>query len=194
MIGVIDLGIGNLENVRRAAGAELISDAYLIERAEKLIFPGVGNFGEVAEKIETWRGPIRDFIADGKPFLGICLGLHYLFEGSEEQPGVPGLGVFRGRVVRFRGVRAPHIGWNRVWQLHDAPIFRGIRDGAYFYFVHSYYPEPEEDVAVAFTEHGDKDTLRFVSAVWRDSVYGVQFHPEKSGRNGMQLLRNFRRL
>lgn len=195
MIAVVDLGVGNLANVRKALGGVITSDPYEIERAEKLVLPGVGNFGAVMERLEPLRGVILDAINDGKPFLGICLGLQLLFEGSEESPGKPGLRVFRGQVVRFQGVRTPHIGWNQLWKRKDCPLFEGIRDGAYFYFVHSYYAEPDEDVTAGVTDYESKGRkVVFTSAVWRDNVYAVQFHPEKSGRNGLILMRNFRRL
>ena len=195
MIAVVDLGVGNLANVRKALGGVITSDPYEIERAEKLVLPGVGNFGAVMERLEPLRRVILDAINEGKPFLGICLGLQLLFEGSEESPGKPGLRVFRGQVVRFQGVRTPHIGWNQLWKRRECPLFEGIRDGAYFYFVHSYYAEPEEDVTTGVTDYESKGRkVVFTSAVWRDNVYAVQFHPEKSGRNGLILMRNFRRL
>ncbi len=195
MIAVVDLGVGNLANVRKALGGVITSDPYEIERAEKLVLPGVGNFGAVMERLEPLRRVILDAINEGKPFLGICLGLQLLFEGSEESPGKPGLRVFRGQVVRFQGVRTPHIGWNQLWKRKDCPLFEGIRDGAYFYFVHSYYAEPDEDVTAGVTDYESKGRkVVFTSAVWRDNVYAVQFHPEKSGRNGLILMRNFRRL
>lgn len=195
MIAVVDLGIGNLANVRKALGGVITSDPYAIERAEKIVLPGVGNFGAVMEKLEPLRGVIIDAINDGKPLLGICLGLQLLFDGSEESPGKPGLGVFGGKVVRFQGVRVPHIGWNQVWQRKECPLFEGIKDGAYFYFVHSYYALPEEDVTAGVTDYESKGAkVVFTSAVCRENVYAVQFHPEKSGRNGLRLLENFRRL
>lgn len=195
MIAVIDPGIGNLANVRKALGGVITSDPYEIEKAEKLVLPGVGNFGAVMERLEPLRGVITDGIRDGKPFLGICLGLQLLFEGSEESPGKPGLGVFRGNVVRFRGVRTPHIGWNQLWKRKDCPLFEGIKDGAYFYFVHSYYAVPEEDVTAGVTDYESKGAkVVFTSAVCRDNVYAVQFHPEKSGRNGLMVMKNFRGL
>ncbi|WP_370519585.1 imidazole glycerol phosphate synthase subunit HisH [Thermococcus sp. JdF3] len=195
MIAIVDLGIGNLANVKKALGGTITSDPYEIERAEKIVLPGVGNFGAVMDRLEPLRGVILDAINDGKPFLGICLGLQLLFEGSEESPGKPGLGVFRGNVVRFRGVRTPHIGWNQLWLRKECPLFRGIRDGAYFYFVHSYHAVPEEDIVAGVTDYESKgQRVVFTSAVCRDNVYAVQFHPEKSGRNGLTVMRNFRGL
>ncbi len=195
MIAIIDLGIGNLANVRKALGGVITTDPYEIEKAEKLVLPGVGNFGAVMERLEPLRGVIMDGIRDGKPFLGICLGLQLLFEESEESPGKPGLSVFKGKVVRFQGVRTPHIGWNQLWKRKDCPLFERIEDGAYFYFVHSYYAEPEEGVTAGVTDYESKGAkVVFTSAVCRDTVYAVQFHPEKSGRNGLQVMRNFRGL
>ncbi len=196
MIAIVDLGIGNLANVRKALGGIITSDPYEIEKAEKLVLPGVGNFGAVMERLEPLRDVILDAIKDGKPFLGICLGLQLLFEGSEESPRSKGLGVLRGNVVRFRGVRTPHIGWNQLWKRRDSPLFEGIKDGAYFYFVHSYYALPErEEIIAGVTDYGSRGKeIIFTSAVWRDNVYGVQFHPEKSGRNGLRVMANFRGL
>ncbi|NJE02811.1 imidazole glycerol phosphate synthase subunit HisH [Thermococcus sp. MV11] len=188
MIAIVDLGIGNLANVRKALGGKITGDPYEIERAEKIVLPGVGNFGAVMDRLEPLRGLILDAINDGKPFLGICLGLQLLFEGSEESPGKPGLGVFRGNVVRFRGVRTPHIGWNQLWKKGDCPLFEGIEDGAYFYFVHSYHAVPEEDIVAGVTDYGP---VLFASALCRENIYAVQFHPEKSGRNGLTVMRNF---
>ncbi|NJE76204.1 imidazole glycerol phosphate synthase subunit HisH [Thermococcus sp. ES12] len=195
VIAIVDLGIGNLANVRKALGGRITGDPYEIERAEKIVLPGVGNFGAVMDRLEPLRGVILDAINDGKPFLGICLGLQLLFEGSEESLGKPGLRVFRGNVVRFRGVRTPHIGWNQLWKKGDCPLFEGIKDGAYFYFVHSYHAVPEEDIVAGVTDYESKgQRVVFTSAVCRDSVYAVQFHPEKSGRNGLTVMRNFRGL
>ncbi len=192
MIAIVDLGIGNLANVRKALGGVITNDPYEIERAGKIVLPGVGNFGAVMERLEPLRGVILDAINEGKPFLGICLGLQLLFEESEESPGSMGLGVFEGKVIRFRGVRTPHIGWNQVFPSKECPLFEGIREGAYFYFVHSYYVNPlDEEVVAAKTDY---ESMVFTSAVCRDNVFGVQFHPEKSSKNGLRLLKNFRRL
>ena len=194
MIAIVDLGIGNLANVRKALGGVITGDPYEIEKAEKLVLPGVGNFGAVMERLEPLKGVILDAINDGKPFLGICLGLQLLFEGSEESEG-KGLGVLRGEVVRFQGVRTPHIGWNQLWKRKDCPLFEGIKDGAYFYFVHSYYAVPEEDIVAGVTDYESKGTrIVFTSAVCRENLYAVQFHPEKSGKNGLTVMRNFRGL
>ncbi|WP_456422631.1 imidazole glycerol phosphate synthase subunit HisH [Thermococcus sp.] len=194
MIAIVDLGIGNLANVRKALGGVITDDPYEIEKADKLVLPGVGNFGAVMERLEPLREVILDAINDGKPFLGICLGLQLLFEGSEESGGA-GLGVFKGKVIRFQGVRTPHIGWNQLWKRKDCPLFEGIKDGAYFYFVHSYYAVPEEDIVAGVTDYESKGKkVVFTSAVCRENLHAVQFHPEKSGRNGLRVMRNFRRL
>lgn len=196
MIAIVDLGIGNLANVRKALDGVITSDPHEIEKAEKIVLPGVGNFGAVIEKLEPLRGVILDAINDGKPFLGICLGLQLLFEWSEESEGKGlGLGVFKGNVVRFRGVRTPHIGWNQMWRKKDCPLFEGIRDGAYFYFVHSYYVNPaDESIIAGVTDYQSKgNEVIFTSAVCKDNIFGVQFHPEKSGKAGLRLLANFRR-
>ncbi len=191
-IAIVDLGIGNLANVRKALGGVITNDPYEIDRAEKIVLPGVGNFGAVMERLEPLRGVILDTINEGKPFLGICLGMQLLFEESEESPGSRGLGVFEGKVVRFRGVRTPHIGWNQVFPSKECPLFEGIKEGAYFYFVHSYYVNPrDEEVVAAKTDY---ESMVFTSAVCKDNVFGVQFHPEKSSKNGLRLLKNFRRL
>ncbi|AFK23223.1 imidazole glycerol phosphate synthase subunit HisH [Pyrococcus sp. ST04] len=189
MIAIVDLGIGNLANVRKALKGEITDDPYRIEKAEKIVLPGVGNFGAVMDKLEPLKDIILEGIREGKPFLGICLGLQLLFEESEESPGRKGLGVFRGKVVRLRGVRTPHIGWNQVWIKRSCPLFEGVKNGAYFYFVHSYHAIPEEDIVVGVTDYGN---IEFVSAVCRDNIYAVQFHPEKSSRNGLIVMKNFR--
>ncbi|HII67875.1 MULTISPECIES: imidazole glycerol phosphate synthase subunit HisH [Thermococcus] len=196
MIAIVDLGIGNLANVRKTLDGVITSDPYEIEKAEKIVLPGVGNFGAVMEKLDLLRGVILDTINDGKPFLGICLGLQLLFEESEENPESKGLGVFEGKVVRFRGVRTPHIGWNQVWQKKECKLFEGIKDGTYFYFVHSYYVNPvDEEIIVGVTDYESKENkVVFPSAVCKDNIFGVQFHPEKSSKVGLKLLANFRRL
>jgi len=190
VIAIVDLGIGNLANVKKALGGTITSDPYEIERAEKIVLPGVGNFGAVMDRLEPLRGLILDAINDGKPFLGICLGLQLLFEGSEESPGKPGLRVFRGNVVRFRGVRTPHIGWNQLWKKGDCPLFEGIKDGAYFYFVHSYHAVTEKSYVIGTSYYG----YEFVSAVQRENVYGFQPHPEKSHDHGLKIVENFANL
>ncbi len=192
---VLDLGIGNISNVVKAVDGVSSSDPKDVEYADKLILPGVGNFKEIAGKIGRFRERILKFIESGGFFLGICLGLQLLFERSEEADG-EGLKILEGDVVRFRGVRTPHIGWNRIILRRDSSILHGIEDGSFFYFVHSYYVRPrDESIVVAVTDHGrNENTVVFPSIIQKGRIYGVQFHPEKSGEVGLRLLRNFRNL
>ncbi len=195
MVAIIDYGAGNLHSVKNALdylGAESVvtSDPDVIAAADRVILPGVGSFGDamrcMAESglIEAVRNA-----ADGsKPFLGICLGLQLLFESSEESPGVEGLGVFRGKVVRIPecGLKIPHMGWNNISLPKKSAILP--EDEPFVYFVHSYYIEPEETSEIsAYTEYGS----RLAVAVERGKVFATQFHPEKSGEVGMEILRRF---
>ncbi len=201
MIVVIDYGMGNLHSVRKAlevAGArvKVSSSPADIEKAEKIVFPGVGAFGEAMKELGRRKlaGPIKDSISAGKPFLGLCLGLQLLFEKSEEAPGIKGLGVLRGNVKRFRlkGLKVPHMGWNNIKstrrKTQDTRILKGIPDDSYMYFVHSYYavPADKKDILVT-TDYG----MDFTSGVARDNIYALQFHPEKSQEMGLRILRNF---
>ncbi|RMF88901.1 MAG: imidazole glycerol phosphate synthase subunit HisH [Methanobacteriota archaeon] len=169
-------------------GAEVAvtADGDVIKGSDGAVLPGVGAFYDAMRQIEH----LRDIIGglEDRPLLGICLGLQLLFTESEEGGRNPGLDVIRGRVVRFGGdVKVPHMGWNSVHIRRDTPLFKGIRDGSYFYFVHSYYAIPEEDVTAATTPYG----VEFPSVVVKDNVFATQFHPEKSGAAGLQLLRNY---
>ena len=214
MIVVIDYGMGNLHSVRKAlevagARARASSDPRDIERAEKIVFPGVGSFGEAMKELKRRKliTPIKKAIAEGKPFLGLCLGLQLLFEKSEEAPGVKGLGVLRGEVRRFRRascvvrgaceeLKIPHMGWNNIlrntqYARRKTDILKGVPDGSYMYFVHSYYVKPKDkNVALTTTGYG----MDFVSGVRKDNVYALQFHPEKSQELGLRILRNFVKL
>jgi glutamine amidotransferase len=198
-IGIIDYGMGNLGSVSNACrflglDAEIITAPGQMDVCRAVILPGVGAFGDCMAHL-TEHGfvePIRRWIADGRPFMGICLGLQALFQSSEETPGVEGLGVFKGSVKKFqldRELKVPQIGWNAVQQKRpDCPAFAGIEDSTYFYFVHSFYVAPEDDAIVAGeTDYG----IRYCSAVWKDNVFAAQFHPEKSQAAGLQMLRNF---
>jgi glutamine amidotransferase len=200
-VAVADTGSGNLRSVEKAlatAGADVVvtSDADALARADKLVVPGQGAFGGCVAGLDRGGGALREAvlgaIRDGKPYLGICLGLQVLFEASEEDPTCRGLGVFPGRVQRFAdtpGLKIPHMGWN---QTRRGPARTGVLgdtpDGSFFYFVHSYYPAPAraEDVALS-SEHG----VPFCAAVARDNVFACQFHPEKSQAAGLALLRRF---
>jgi glutamine amidotransferase len=196
MIAVVDYDAGNLRSVAKAleslgADVRVTGDPTDVERADKIILPGVGAFGGAVRSLEA-KGlvdPLRRAIQDGTPFLGICLGMQLLYESSEENPGVEGLGVVHGRVVRFpAGLKVPHLGWNQVHQKENTPIWLEIPDHSFFYFAHSYFGVPEDySVVSGETEYG----MTFASAVHRKNVFGLQFHPEKSQKCGLKLLNNF---
>jgi glutamine amidotransferase len=195
-IVVVDYGAGNLRSVAQAltrVGAPplVTQDPAAIRQAEGVILPGVGAAADTMRSLNALglAAAIADYLRTGRPFLGVCMGLQALFTGSEEGGWQPCLDVVAGRVRRLPpGVKTPHMGWNRVRQERAHPLFDGIPDEAYFYFVHSYYVAPEEPAVVAAsTEYG----LRFPSVVIRDHVMGTQFHPEKSGELGLQLYANF---
>ena len=193
-VTVLDYGLGNLKSVAKAFAAlghdvVVTSDSSDIERASLLVVPGVSAFGACVERLaETGLAEtIRSHIEKGRPYFGICLGYQVLFEQSEEDPGVSGLGIFHGTVRRFpAGMTVPHMGWNTVEYTREEPIFKGIPQKTYFYFVHSYYPDPEPELVAAVTEYG----VEFASAIARDNVCATQFHPEKSSRQGLMLLEN----
>ncbi len=190
MITVVDYGMGNLRNVRRAfesLGEEVVISASpeVIERASALILPGVGAFGEAVKRIDALgiRRAMLEHVAAERPLLGICLGMQLLFEESEESPGARGLGLLHGVVRRLGpGLHVPHIGWNDVVPVRPSPLFPA--EGGVFYFVHSYYA-PASEWTVATTEYG----IRYAAAVQQENVYGVQFHPEKSQQTGLGMLR-----
>ncbi len=197
---IVDYGAGNLRSVARAvarAGVEPEVTALprAIEQARALILPGVGAAADTMRNLREGGldGPIRDYIASGRPFLGVCMGMQALFEVSEEEGEHACLGVFGGRIVRFpQGTKVPHMGWNTVRRRFNHPVFEGIPQDSYFYFVHSYYPQPADDsIIVGETEYLG---LKFASAVGRDNVLATQFHPEKSGPWGLKLYENFLRL
>jgi imidazole glycerol phosphate synthase glutamine amidotransferase subunit len=193
---VIDYGVGNLfsmSNALRKAGfqVEVAEKPQDLQGADALVLPGVGNFGAAAANLEPFSEAIRDMVDGGTPMLGSCLGMQLLFERSEESPG-EGLGVLSGTVKRFVGnMKTPHMGWNTVTLKRDSLLLEGVKPGSYFYFVHSYYPEPADSQdTLATTSYG----VEFASIVERGSVYGAQFHPEKSGEAGARLLSNFAEL
>ena len=197
-VTVIDYGVGNLRSVTKAleflgCQVTLTSDPEIVARADKLVLPGVGAFGAGMANLQRLSlvEAIRDAIRRGTPLLGICLGLQLLFDESEEMGHYDGLKLVRGKVVRFpdqNDIRIPHMGWNAL-QIHKPePLFKGVADGAMVYFVHSYFPVPDDpSVIAATTEHG----VEFVSAIAIDNIFGTQFHPEKSSKVGLQILRNF---
>jgi imidazole glycerol-phosphate synthase subunit HisH len=200
VIALIDYHAGNLTSVKKALAA-IGAEVFVPDRPEDLasaqgvIVPGVGHFGATRALAGAWTDAILERIGEGRPLLGICLGMQWLFEGSEEAADVPGLGVLPGRCYRLgsRGVRlqpdvvkVPHVGWNDLLFDHPAPILDGVAPGSQVYFTHS-YAAPTTGETAATTEHGE----RFASVVQRAHVAGVQFHPEKSGDVGLQILRNF---
>ena len=197
MIAIIDYGAGNLQSVKNALdflGSKCVvtGSADEITNADKVILPGVGAFGDAMKSLNE-RGlsdTLRRAAASGKPFLGICLGLHLLFEESEESPGVKGLGVFKGKVIKIpdTGLKIPHMGWNSITVTKESKILKDIGEEPYMYFVHSYYINPADmGIVSARTEYG----LPLGIAVESGNVFATQFHPEKSGKVGMTILRNF---
>jgi imidazole glycerol-phosphate synthase subunit HisH len=195
---LIDYGAGNLRSVANAlhsldAEVQVVSSgADFPARPARIILPGVGSFGDSMEEL-TRRGlaePVRQHIAAGVPFLGICVGYQLLFEGSEESPGIAGLGILQGQVKRFQpGKKIPHMGWNSAHLTNpDHPCWAGLGADPYFYYVHSYFPDPEDKgIIAASTDYQEN----FAAAVIRDNLWAVQFHPEKSQDSGLRLLRNF---
>ncbi len=201
MIVIVDYGMGNLRSVQKAFEkvghpAVVSSDPAEVRAASKVIVPGVGAFEDAMAELRR-RGlisPVLEAIDSGKPFLGICLGLQLLFETSYENGRHEGLGVLRGAVVRFQvppEYSVPHMGWNQLAVRRRAPILEGVADGAYFYFVHSYYVAPR-DAEVIATETDYPEP--FCSMVWRGKLFATQFHPEKSQSDGLRMLRNFAEL
>jgi len=191
-VAVLDYKVGNIFSMmsalkRTGLEVELTSDPSRIQSADGLVLPGVGNFGAASRMLDPYRSALTEAMESGKPMLGSCLGMQLLFESSEEAEGA-GLGFIKGCVRRFgKGVKVPHTGWNRVTPVKPCPLLEGV-EGNYFYFIHSYYPDPEDPGdAAATTEYGE----RFVSIVSRGCLYGTQFHPEKSGTSGAALLRNY---
>lgn len=194
MISVFDYGAGNLRSVQNTLGAigaeyRLIRDAIGIRRAEKLVLPGVGHFGQMMRALDEMnvREAMVERIRAGVPFLGICLGLQALFETSEEAPAERGLGIYPGEVKRFQGdVRIPHMGWNEVQPLRASRLLRGTGEKPFLYFAHSYYCP-----VIAETAATCEYTVPYTAVLENASVYGVQFHPEKSGAPGLKIVRNF---
>ncbi len=194
---ILDYGMGNLRSVEKAVEAVggrpvITADPEEIRRAERLILPGVGAFGDAMKNLKQSHldRAIRDAAGTGKPLLGLCLGLQLLFAHSEEFGSHEGLSLLPGRVMKFNepGLRVPHIGWNQIEGNRPDPLLRDIPEGSYFYFVHSYFVEPDrqEDI-VRWTSYG----RRFCSIAGRGKIWGAQFHPEKSQETGKQFLRNF---
>ncbi|HLY99653.1 MAG TPA: imidazole glycerol phosphate synthase subunit HisH [Candidatus Angelobacter sp.] len=192
MITIVDYGAGNISSVKKAlehlgAKAEVTSDPGIVAAANKIAVPGVGHFSRCEALGNSLRESILAAIARGVPFLGICVGMQWLFEGSTEAPETPGAGIFSGQCSRFpEDVKSPHVGWNRIEPRVGSRLLRGIENGAFVYYTHSFRAPVIEHTA-ACTRYGGA----FSAAVERENVYGVQFHPEKSGATGLKILENF---
>jgi len=208
MIAIVDYGMGNLRSVQKAfeqagAQARVVTTAKELSAAQKIVLPGVGAFADAIERLRSQglAEPLVHAARQGVPFLGICLGVQLMFDVSYEDGEYAGLGIFAGKVIRFdfdslpparrQGLRIPHMGWNGLSWNRPCPLFEGIEKGAYTYFAHSYYVQPADSgIACTTTEYG----YPFTSSVWKDNVFGTQFHPEKSQAVGLAMLRNFVRL
>lgn len=195
MIGIIDYGAGNLHSVVKALRflgyqTRLVTKDSDLKEVDRLILPGVGAFGQAVVELQAtglWPA-LNDWIRQGLPLLGVCLGMQLLMENSQESPGIRGFGLIRGTCRRLPAPKVPHIGWNEVHFLDSTRLFDGLQDGSCFYFVHSYSVSPEDAKLVrGITEYN----LAFPSVIQAGRVFGVQFHPEKSGEPGLLLLRNW---
>ncbi len=197
MIAIVDYGMGNLRSVEKAflkvgADARIVSGPKPVDDASAVVLPGVGAFRDCVRNLTdaNLTGAIIRAIGKGKPFLGICLGLQVLFSESEEFGTCKGLDVFKGKVVRFPegSLKVPHMGWNNAKIKTRPPIFDGIPDESYFYFVHSFYVVPDDpDIIATTTEYGTE----FTSMIWKDNIFATQFHPEKSQELGLKILKGF---
>ena len=199
MIGVIDYGAGNLRSVCNSL-KKLSVDCHVVKapsdlnKIETMIFPGVGSFGDSSDQLkkQSLFEPIREWIINDRPFLGICIGFQMLFDSSEESPGSEGLGIIPGKVIKFseqKNLKVPHMGWNEVQikNLND-PVWQKIDDLTHFYFVHSYFPKPDNpEVSSSITGYG----VDFTSSIRFGNIFGTQFHPEKSQKSGLRLIENF---
>jgi imidazole glycerol-phosphate synthase subunit HisH len=203
MIAIIDYGMGNLRSVSK--GFESLGYETSVTRTSEeilnssgIVLPGVGAFGDCIRNLDEFNliEPIKKSMVHKKPFLGICLGLQVLFDESEESPEVRGLGIFKGKIVKFpkfddKRLKIPHMGWNQVELAKETPLLNGIPNSSWFYFVHSYYPEPDDqDIIVGRTTYG----IDFTCAVSKGNIFACQFHPEKSSNLGLRILSNFANL
>lgn len=198
MITIIDYGSGNLKSIKngfKKIGVETTLSNKLVDlrKSEALILPGVGAFGNAMKSLQDYKEVIHEHVDDGKPFLGICLGLQVIFTRSEESKGIEGLNLLEGEVIRFPdklvadGMKIPHMGWNQLQIKRPCPILNKI-DKDYMYFVHSYYVSPSDDNTIAATvDYG----IEVPAVICKDNIYATQFHPEKSGSVGLEILRNF---
>ena len=203
MVIVVDYGMGNLKSVENSAlflgkKVKVSSSPSMIKKAKKIIFPGVGHFGRAVKELKKRRlfDLLKKRITEGVPFLGICLGMQLLLEKSQEDPNIKGLGIIKGEVKKFTDNKliVPHMGWNQIIlnknnkQSKDRTLLRGIKEGSFFYFAHSYYCKPKKSKVVsAVTSYGSE----FASALHKDNVWAVQFHPEKSQKLGLKVFNNF---
>lgn len=196
MIAIIDYGMGNLRSVQKGferVGVEvkIVRDPEEADRADGVVLPGVGAFADAMENLKRtgMDAAVKKAAGEGRPLLGICLGLQLMFDASEEWGHSDGLGIFPGMVRRLpEGLKVPHMGWNQVRFRGDSPLFEGVPDNSAFYFVHSYYVDPDEDaIKTGVTDYG----IEFASAVGLKNIFAIQFHPEKSSALGLRILRNF---
>ena len=198
MIAIIDYDAGNLRSVENALlflgeTPVITRDRNNLLKADTIILPGVGSFGDAMGRLQQYglADIIRESAKKGTPFLGICLGLQLLFNSSQESPGVAGLGLLQGQILKIpdsKGLKIPHMGWNSLEVAPGSALFKGIATGAYVYFVHSYYLQAEnEEIVAASAEYG----VHIHAAVERGNIFGCQFHPEKSGQEGLAILKNF---
>ena len=200
MIAIVDYGMGNLRSVNKAFESQgytsiVTNDPDIIINSDGLVLPGVGAFGDCIKNLKEYKlfDVIKKFIKSGKPFLGICLGYQILFERSEESPDQKGLGLIKGKVVKFTfkkelKLKVPHMGWNQIEIKKEAELLSGIPNNSWFYFVHSYYPVPNDSSVIAIsTKYG----IEFTAAIQKENIFACQFHPEKSSDLGLRILRNF---
>ena len=197
MIALIDYNMGNLLSVSKALESvggdiRLVTNPKELAQFDAVILPGVGHFGDGMENLRSmgFEPAVKEAAASGKPLLGICMGMQMMLESSEEAPGVTGIGLFKGKVLRFPdcGEKVPHMGWNNVKLENAHPIMADVPDSSYFYFVHSYYAAPEDPSAVVGSCEYIK---RFAAIIGRGNVFATQFHPEKSQKPGLKILENF---
>jgi imidazole glycerol-phosphate synthase subunit HisH len=192
MIAIVDYGAGNISSVKKAlehlgAESQVTSDPAVIGTAEKIVVPGVGHFSRCQSLNEKLRDSVLEGVSSGKPFLGICVGMQWLFQGSTESPETPGAALFAGQCSRFpASVKSPHVGWNQIEVSSGSRLLRGVESGSFVYYTHS-FRAPVVEGTVACTQYGGA----FSAAVERGNVFGVQFHPEKSAVTGLKILENF---
>jgi glutamine amidotransferase len=196
VIAIIDYGMGNLRSVEKGflkvgVDVRVVTEPRAVDNAAAVVLPGVGAFRDCMKNLAgmSLTEPVVRSIEKGKPYLGICLGLQVLFSESEEFGTYKGLDIIKGKVRKFRtDLKVPHMGWNNVRLLRRPPVFEGIKDESFFYFVHSFYVDPEDPDFIAATTDYD---ITFTSMIWKDNIFATQFHPEKSQETGLMILKNF---